>query len=114
MTNEKIKTIDFIEVITSEIKRLGIENDRLETESKILRKQLFEQLEYNGKIIKSISFLSEKNINDECTSCVNFIIECKGMVGGGRCASFEDKSLYKKKPNSIISNLLSRVSSIIK
>lgn len=99
--HEKIKTLDLIEEMADEIKRLGDENKMLKIETQILRKQLFQQMTFSGKIIQNISVVPasapEKQINLECNSCGNYDKECKGMLGGGSCISFEDKSHHGKK-----------------
>jgi len=76
--------------------KMADEISRLESENKILRKQLYEQLQFSGKIIQNICSVHEIKVNSECNTCAGYGCICKGMLGGGHCSSFEDKSLYGK------------------
>lgn len=166
----KIKTIDSINAMADEIRRLGEEN-------KYLKKQLFEQYELTGKSIielskknldylkyinhayslmkksiaqfklgtddirlhqncvemqmlcndiefryhysnltdQEINNLIDQNINNECLDCDSFGTkagECKGMVGGAPCCSFQEKRIpidpfVHGRCNSLVSHLLS-------
>jgi hypothetical protein len=62
--------------------------------------------------------LIDQEINDECFDCSSFGTaegECKGMVGGAPCLSFEDKSTIEdSNKSSFLSKLLGPFASIIK